>query len=191
MARASWTYEVPPVGAPSVALEEYMAETPTGERLGRVVTVLRHGDDFYLAVDRGTLPGRDVRAVPWSEVEGIDHDALAVRLPREALARGLELDPDKGVESGDAEARRVTDLPPGTPRTVSPDEPGPVDRPSYLVALGFGLLGMLALLGLFVAASRTTFTWEFVLFAIPLVLFVLAGVSAYRLFRRPYERADR
>jgi hypothetical protein len=45
-----------------------------------------------------------------------------------------------------------------------------------------------ATLALVVAATATEFTWEFALFAIPLVLLGAALVAAYRVFRNPYER---
>lgn len=190
MARAPWTYELPPAGAPSAGLEEYVVETAAGDHVGKVVVVLRRGDDHYLAVDRGKPPlAPDLRAFPWSDVASVDHAGLTVRLglSHDDSERSLELDPDKGVEGGEAEAVRVTELSPELAPAGSP-EAGPVDRPSYLVSLALAVLGLLSLLALFVAGLSVEFTWEFVLFAIPAVLFAAAGIFAYRLFRRPYER---
>ena len=190
MARAPWTYEVPPAGAPSAGLEEYVVETARGEQIGKVVVVLHRRDEYYLAVDRGKPPlARDVRAFPWSDVAAVDHDALTVRLTLsdEDVDGSLELDPDKGIEGVGAEAVRVAELSPELAPAASP-EAGPVDRPSYLLALALGLLGVFSTLALVVAAMSVDFDWEFALFAIPAILFAGAAVTAYRLFRTPYER---
>ena len=192
MTKAGWTYQVAPAGAPSAGLEEYVVESASGARVGKVTTVLRREGDFFLAVERGTPPvSHDVRAIPWNEIEGVDHEALSVRLKLadDAVEQSLELDPDKGVETEDAEAVRVTELPPGL-RQPGPtgDVAGPVDRPSYAVAIALGLAGVFSVLVLAIMAISVDFTWHFALFAIPAVLLALAGVSGYRTFRSPYER---
>lgn len=114
MAKASWTYEVPGAGTGSVALEEYVVEEASGEPVGKVVTVLERRGDLYVVVERGTPPlTHDLRAVPWDDIERVDHSALTVRLglAKEAIEETLELDPKKGVKAEDAEAHRVTELP--------------------------------------------------------------------------------
>ena len=73
------------------------------------------------------------------------------------------------------------------PRTVSPDESGPVDRPSYLAALVAGLLGAFSALLAFVVITVTDGVWRFAVLAVPVSLMVLGGVLAYRFFRRPSE----
>ncbi len=190
VAKAEWTYQVPPAGAPSTGLEEYVVQTASGTTVGKVVTLVRREGDVYVAVERGTPPlTHDLRAIPWRDVERVDHSALTVRLKVDdaAVEGGLELDPDKRTEGDEAEAVRVTEL----PRELTPDSaPGettePSDRPRYLATFALGALGVFSALVLAVAATATEFTWEFALFAIPLVLFVLAGASGYRTFRNPY-----
>lgn len=192
MARADWTYQVAPAGAPSQGLEEYVVTAASGDRVGKVQTLLSRDGDLYLAVERGTPPfSHDVRAIPWSQVAGVEHEALMVRLRVDAAAldETLELDPAKGVEGEDAEARRVTDLPTDLTRSVATgDVTGPVDRPTYALAIALGLLGVFAVFALAVAATAVEFTWHFVLFLVPALLLAAAAVSAYRVFRNPYER---
>jgi hypothetical protein len=188
VARASWTYEVPRAGSGSAGLEEYMVEDKSGEPVGKVVTLLEHGGEHYVLVERGRPPiQHDRRAVPWSDVEAVDHEALAVRidLTGEELSQVLQLDPEKQVEGGPAEAVRA--LPPRPPAT-SADVPGPVDRAApYAATFALGAIGLIVLLGLFLFASTTDFDWEYVLFVIPAALFVGALMTGYNLTRRPYE----
>ncbi len=191
MAKADWTYQVAPAGSPAAGLEEYVVEAASGVPVGKVTTVLAHGDEIYVAVERGQPPfTHDVRAVPRRDVERVDHSALTIRLrlSEQALDDALELDPDKGVEDGEAEAIRVTELPPELQPSSAPGAPGPVDRPTYVAALAFGAVGLFALLVLVIFALAVDFSWHFALFALPAVLFALAGVYAYRAFRTPYER---
>ena len=190
VAKVPWTYDVPPAGADSAGLEGYVVEAASGERVGLVVAVLGRDDEVYVAVERGSPPlTRDLRAVRWDDVASIDNTSLAVRLKlrADALEQALELDPDKGIEGGGGDAVRLTELPTEIAGFESP-EAGPVDRPSYLLALGLAVAGLFSLLALFVAAQAVEFTWHFALFAIPAVLLALAGLTAYRLFRRPYAR---
>ena len=191
MAKADWTYQVAPAGSPAAGLEEYVVEAASGARVGKVTSVLARGDEIYVAVERGQPPVRhDVRAVPWRDVERLEHSALTIRLrlSEEALDDALELDPDKGVEDGEAEARRVTELPQELRPSSAPDAPGPVDRPTYVVALALGAGGLFALLVLVIFALAVDFTWHFALFVVPAALLALAAVFAYRSFRTPYER---
>ena len=191
MAKADWTYQVAPAGSPAVGLEEYVVEAASGARVGKVTSVLARGDEIYVAVERGQPPLRhDVRAVPWRDVERLEHSALTIRLrlSEEALDDALELDPDKGVEDDEAEARRVTELPQELRPSSAPDAPGPVDRPTYVVALALGAGGLFALLVLVIFALAVDFTWHFALFVVPAALLALAAVFAYRSFRNPYER---
>jgi hypothetical protein len=188
MGRVQWTYEVPLAGAGSVGLEEYVVEAGSGEPVGKVLTVLERADRVYLVVERGLPPlRRDLRAVPWTDVESVDHAGLTVRLALtgEAFAEALQLDPEKGVEGGQAEAVRA--LPP-RPTGTSPDVPGPVDRAGpYTTMFALAAVGLIVLLGLVLLASTTDFTWEYALFLIPAALFLASLASVYRLMRRPYE----
>ena len=154
------------------------------------MTVLERRGELYVALERGTPPlTHDLRAVPWNDIERVDHSSLTVRLGlrKEAVDETLELDPKKRVEGERAEAHRLTELPPSLRPMSTPDAPGPVGRPLYVVALGSFALGLLAFLALFIAASSVDFTWHFALLAIPALLFLVSLVSGYRLFRRPYE----
>jgi len=181
---------VPPAGADTVALEEYVVETAEGNRIGKVVALLERDDDVYLAVERGTPPvHHDVRVFPLEEVEGVDHEGLLVRLRVEqaAVENSVELDPDKGVEDGQAEARRVTSLPDRLTPSAPPAS-GPVDRPAYGAALGLGALGLLTLLAAIILVGKADTPWRFVALAVPATILAFAGVVAYRLFRNPYER---
>jgi hypothetical protein len=189
VARAVWTYEVAPAGADSAGLEGYVVEAASGDEIGKVRTLLRRGDEVFVAVERSSPARRDTRAVLWSDVADVDHAALTVRLRRtdEAVDEALELDPDKAVSGGEADAVRLTELPEDLRPSMSPAEPGPTDRPPYLAALGLGLSGVFSLLALVIAASYVDFDWEFALFAIPAALFALAALAGWRLLRRPYE----
>jgi hypothetical protein len=189
VARAEWTYEVAPAGSDSAGLEGYVVEAASGGSVGAVRAVLRRDDEVYLAVTAGSPLGRETRAVPWSDVDRVDHESLTVRLagPTDAFAEALELDPDKAVEGEGADAVRLTELPAELRPSESPDARGPADRPPYLAALGLGLAAVFSLLALVMAATVIDFDWEFVLFAIPVALFALSGLAGWRLLRRPYE----
>jgi hypothetical protein len=184
---APWTYEVPPLAGAAEGLEDYAVETAAGEFLGKVKTVLRRGDDTYLAVESGVPLARTLYAVPWDDVADVDHEAVTVRLgrPPDELGSALELDPGKAVEGAGAEAVRVTDVPGQRSYTSAPDAPGPVDRPTYAGLLVVALIGVFSTLVLVLFAMTTDFTWQFALFAVPAVLLGAAGVLAYRFFRRP------
>jgi hypothetical protein len=189
VARADWTYEVAPAGADSAGLEGYVVEASSGDAVGTVRAVLRREDDVYLAVTPGSPVRRETRAVPWADVDEVDHERLTVRVrrPADTLEQALELDPDKAVEGGGADAVRVTELPAELRPSESPNTRGPADRAPYLAALGFGLAGVFALLALVIAATYVDFDWEFVLFVVPAALFALAVLAGWRLLRRPYE----
>jgi hypothetical protein len=190
--RAPWTYEVPPAGSDAVGREDYQVESAVGEQLGKVKSVLRHDDDVYVAVESGVPPVvRRVHAVKWHDVEDVDHDSLTVRLRMrsEEFARQLELDPGRGLEGERAEARRVTEIPPGAATSTElGGVTGPVDRPSYLVALGLGLAGVLATLIAIVVVTTTESESAYAVFGVPAILLGAAAVLGYRFLRRPSER---
>jgi hypothetical protein len=184
--KATWTYEVPPAGSDAVGLEDYAVETVGGAFLGKVKTVLRHDGRTYVLVESGPPLARRRHAVPTPAVAEIDHAALAIRLagPPADLPATLELDPAQAAECETAEAVRVTQLPEHLTPMSSPDARGPVDRPSYSLALALGLVGVFAALALVLFATTTAFTWQFALFAVPAVLLALAALFAYRAFSR-------
>jgi hypothetical protein len=187
---ADWTFEIPPATADAAGIEDYEVESAVAEPLGKVKTLLRRDDQLFLALEAGIPPlVQRIRAVPWDDIAEIDHDSLTVRLLARAdeLHRYPVLDAGRAVEAGEAEAVRVTDVPAEQPRTVSPDEPGPVDRPSYLAALVAGLLGVFTALLAVVVVTVTDASWRFAVLALPALLIVLSAVLAYRFFRRPSE----
>jgi hypothetical protein len=192
VAKAGWTYQVPPAGESAAGLEDYLVETRSGEQVGKVRTLIRRGQELYVVVERGNPPlSHDLRAVPWEEAETVDHDSLALtlRLDQDELERALELDPANQVENGDAEAQRVTELPPGLRQPSLPgSEAGPVDRPTYVAAISFFAIGLLAALGLALVITAVQDAWLVALGVIPALFFIAAGVSAYRALRSPYQR---
>jgi hypothetical protein len=188
--KEQWTYEVPPAGAGASGLEDYQVETRDGEIVGKIISVLDHEGDWYLAFDTGLPPVvRERRAVRWEDIVAIDHDALTVRIgvAEHELSEALELDPANQIEDGEADAVRLIDLP-NDVTDVDSRATGPIDRPSYTLAIALFAGGLLLLLGLALAASGTDFTWEFALFLFPVGLFTGAAVVAYRIYREPYER---
>ena len=184
---APWTYEVPPLAGDAAGLEDYEVETPAGEFLGKVKTVLRRGEDTYVVVESGVPLARTLHAVPWDDVADVDHGAVTVRLrqPPTELGSALELDPGKAVEGEGADAVRVTDVPGQQTYMSDPGAPGPVDRPTYAGLLVFALLGVFSALVLALFATTTDFAWQFALFLVPGLLLGVATVLAYRFFRRP------
>jgi hypothetical protein len=192
VAKAEWTYEVPRAGGSAEGLEEYVVEASSGERVGKVVTLLDRSGELFVVVERGTPPAvHDPRAVPWHDVENVDHAGLAVRLrlSAEELERALELDPDRGVENGEAEATRVTEIPAGDrPVAQPPGARGPVDRPTWAVALALAALGLFAFIVWVLVVGAGGGAWGFVALAVSVVSLLAAGVAGYRAFREPYER---
>jgi hypothetical protein len=197
MRKAPWTYEQPPGGEGAVGLEDYVVYTSEGTAAGKVTSLLRRRDELYLVVDRGSPPlSHDRRAVPWAEVSGVDHAALAVSLALSVseFERAAELDPGLAVEPAssetraDAGARRMVDLPPeANPGPASNQARGPEDRSLlYAASLGLGLFAVLGLLG--VVALVSVSGGDLVpFFLVPIALGALSLVLGYKLWRRPYE----
>jgi hypothetical protein len=185
MTRAVWTYEVPAAGGGAVGIEDYAVEGSDGEFVGKVLTLLQHEDEVFLAIERGLPPvRRDRRVISWAAVDAIDHAGPLVRLrmPAAQVEHALELDPKKGVEGGRGQAVRLTSLPAELAPSSSPASPGPVDRPTYAIALTLGLLGALSTLLVIVVLTVTDVWWPIALVAVPLALFVAAGILAHRFF---------
>jgi hypothetical protein len=201
MPDARWTYEQPPGGRGAEGLEDYVAYTAEGDPAGKVTSLLRHAGDVLVVVDRGSPPfTHDRRAIPWAQVEGVDHAALAVRLRLSAaqlegvprLDPDLAVEPAAGEESAEATALRTADLPAeARPHASSPEGRRPADRPYlYAAALGAGLFAVLGMLG--AVALVTAGGGDLVpFFLVPLVLGAVALLLAYRLWRRPYEGPPR
>jgi hypothetical protein len=192
MPEADFTYQVRTLAQPSFGIEDYTVYTSDGSRVGTVGALLDRAGTRLLLVEDGVAPvALRRRAVPWEQVERVDHDALAVWLvlDSEAFERdALELDPDKGVEEDDAEARRVTELPDELiPPSQGPAVRGPVDRPRWLEAFTvFCLFGFSTL----VATIVVYFTDDnrlAALYAVPAVLAAVTAWLGYRASREPYE----
>ena len=183
------TYESSPGGADTAGLEDYVVETSTGERIGTVVVSVEEAGRRWLVVETGMPPvRRDRRAVPWSEIEEVDHDALTVVVAVSSAA-SLERVPDTGRE-GQAPAERITETPDSPGLVPTGDVAGPTDRTTTLfAALACFALGLLTLLGVVAVLSRHGEDWPYVaLVVIPVVLILLSGGLGYRLWRDPYSR---
>lgn len=190
MRTAEWTYEVAPAGGSAEGLDEYVVETESGDRLGKVTTLLRYDEELFLAVERGHPPlHHDVVAIPWPDVAGVEQERLTVRVADASLERAVALDPKRGVEDGGAEAQRVTELPSGVLHRVRPGgETGPADEPTYAAALIVGGIGLYTLLAAIIAIGHSDVPWRFALVAVPAVLLAVAGALLYRAWRQPYGR---
>jgi PRC-barrel domain protein len=166
------TYEVPPGGADATGLEDYVVETSGGERIGTVVDSVEEGGRRWVVVETGLPPfKRDRRAIPWSEIEEIDHDSLAVRVAAPATG-SLERLPDARRED-QPEARRVAESPAG--------RSGPLFA-SFALGL-LTLLGVVALL-----SRRGSDSLYPAALIVPVALLLLSAVLGYRLWRDPYSR---
>jgi hypothetical protein len=191
MPRADWTYEVPPLGSGTIWVEEYLVYDAEGEPVGKVFAVLEHDGQLFLGIEREQLPLKHHRhAIPFDAIDEIDDEHAAIHLN----LRTLELDPDKNIEGGPADATRVTEVPPEHVPPATPPAPavtGPVDRPpSYLSSLlvrgaGVALLAVGAIYGI----HRTTTVALF--FTVPAVILLLALLSFWRGWVVPWQAPNR
>ena len=183
------TFEVPPGGTDAAGLEDYGVELRGGERIGTIVGSVEERGRRWLVVETGLPPfKRDRRAIPWSEIEHIDHDALLVTVAAPTAETFPRL-PAAGRED-DAPARRVTESPDAPSHVPTGDVAGPTDRNTLLfgalASFALGLLTLLAVMALLSRRGDHEFVWGAL--AIPVVLLLAAGVLGYRLWRDPYER---
>lgn len=166
-----------------------MVETSSGERVGTVVDSVEEGGQRWVVVETGLPPfKRDRRAIPWGEIEEIDHDSLAVRVAAPA-AESLARLRDAGREER-APARRVTESPDAPSFVPTGDVAGPRDRTGAVFAgLASFALGLLTLLGVLGLLSRPGRDWPYLAaLVLPAALLVLSGILGYRLWRDPYSR---
>jgi hypothetical protein len=182
------TFEVPPGGADAAGLEDYGVELRGGERIGTIVGSVEEGGGRWLVVETGLPPfKRDRRAIPWSEIEHVDHDALLVTIAA-PTAESFPRLPAAGRED-DAPARRVTESPDAPSYVPTGDVAGPTDRNTLLFAalasFALGLLTLLAVIALLSRRGDHGFVWASL--AVPVVLLLAAGILGYRLWRDPYE----
>jgi hypothetical protein len=190
MARAAWTYELPPVTGDSVGLEEYLVYDGDGFPVGRVFAVLEREGSRWLGIEREPLPTRsDRRVVPFKAIAELDHENMAVHLTLEPgeIESTLELDPGNGVEQG-GEAQRVTRIPPVelAPRRDPPRAPSPVDRGVALGAALLALFGVLALWAVFVFWGSRNASTALPFLAVPGLLFGAAAFLGYRARSQPW-----
>jgi hypothetical protein len=193
MARADWTYELPPLGGDSVWLEEYLVYDRDGEPAGKVFAVLERDGQQWLGIEREHLPLRhDRRVVSFDQVRETDHENLAVHLALTAdeIDGALELDPERGVEQGGA-AKRIVDVPRDQlPPLHDAGAPGPVDRVVTLAAPLAALFATLSLLAVFIFWGASNSSDALPYFAVPGTLFAVAGLLAYRAWSRPWTRSS-
>jgi hypothetical protein len=190
MAKTDYTYELRVFAEDAFGIEDYVVRASDGEPVGTVAGLLRRDGELLLAVERDAPPAlHDRRVVRWRDVGDVDHEALAVwlRLPKERFEAADELDPDAMRVDGEAEARRVIDLPPDLAPRPEVSPAGPVDR--SIVPLLPAVAGVVALGVLLVVAGATAFQtpWLYLGFIVPAVLAVAGAGIAYRAWRRPYE----
>lgn len=191
MAKESFTWQAAPAGSDSQNLEEYLvAERETGDTVGKVVTTIVHEERPYVVVDRSDSPlGREYRAIPLDDVD-LDHVDLVVHVGAGALDAALELDPDKRVESPDADARRVGALPAkDVPTTVPAGSRRVRDTGVLPLAVATGIVATFALLVVAALLTSGDSSWYWALLVVPAALAAVSGALLWRAWRRPWDRA--
>ena len=183
------TFEVPPGGADAAGLEDYGVELRGGERIGTIVDSVEEGGRRWLVVETGLPPfKRDRRAIPWSEIEHVDHDALLVTVAAPTAETFPRL-PEAGRED-DAPARRVTESP-DAPRLRADRGRGRADRPEHASLRSPGLVRARpahAARGRRSSQPARRSRVRLGRPALPVVLLLAAGILGYRLWRDPYSR---
>lgn len=181
MTRAGHTSQPHAGGQDAAGVEGYVVRTDDGEAVGTVEQLLRRDGRPLLVVDR--------RIVPWSQVETVDHEALAVwlRLSPEAFEACERADAEAPDEEGLSAAERDVDVPRELIPPPQQEPAGPVDR--TLLPLLIGFAGAVAFTALIVVAAATAFEtpWVYVGFVVPAVLAVATVAVMYRAWRSPYE----
>jgi hypothetical protein len=190
--KAEFSYEVRKAATEPVWIEDYVVRTSDGAAVGTVAAVLDRSGERLLVVERGVVAvAQDRRVVPWGDVEQVDHDALAVwlRLDETAFVDGAaELDPDRAVEEGAAEARRLREAPADGIPNARAEGGGPLDRATLAYAVACVGLAAFGTLVLAVVATATESSLPLVLLVVPAALLVAAVVLGYRAYRNPYTR---
>jgi hypothetical protein len=179
--RADQTSQPHAGGQEAAGVEDYVVRTGDGEAVGTVEQLLRRDGRLLLVVDG--------RLVAWSEVERVDHEALAVwlSLSRDAFAESERPAADAPEEKGLSAAERHVEVPHELIPRPEQEPAGPVDRPLLPLLIGFA--GAVAFTALIVVAAATAYEtpWIYVGFVVPAVLAVATGVVMYRAWRSPYE----
>jgi hypothetical protein len=190
VAKAGFTYEVRKLPTDPVWIEDYVVRTRDGGSVGTVGAVLERAGERLIVVDRGAVPAHDRRVVPWRDVDRIDHGAVAVwlRLDEATFERdALELDPERGVEEGPAEARRLSEPPDDLTPPPEQQPAGPVDRSLPIAAVTLLGLGAFLLLVVVLVVSLSEEVWPLVFAVVPAGLIVASAVLGYRSYRDPYR----
>ena len=186
------TYERPPEGAEGVGLEGYTVFDERGEALGRVTTVTERGGQVELVLGDGAPPfGGKPAVVSWSAVRSVDHERLAIEITEAGEVDELQSEQLVEAGGGAGEARRLTDVPSGTPSAVAPDERRV--RPRPLVAVGWALFFLSSVLFLppIALAFGAGSLWYLLLLAVPAALLAIAATLIRRSLRAPYEAPPR
>lgn len=186
----SWSYELPPAGAPDVGLEQYHVAGPGADEW-KAAALLERNDELYVAAaPSGIALTRRLVAIPWSAVDHVSHDELTIHI--RGLDDAVELDPAKAVENAPADARRVTELPPElTGSQATGDVAGPRDRLRLFAALGAAALGFVTLMGVIVLITESSSRWTLALLVVPAAILVLALVLSIEAWKHPYAPASR
>ena len=186
------TYERPPGGAEGAGLEGYTVFDERGETLGRVMTVTERDGAVELVLDEGARPfGGNHAVVSWSAVRAVDHERLAIEIAEAGEVEELRSEQLVETDGAEGEARRLSDVPTGTPAAVSPDERRV--RPRPLVAVGWGLLFLSSVLFLppIALAFGAGSMWYLLLLAVPAALLAVSAAIILRTLEAPYEAPPR
>ena len=193
MAKAQFTYEVRRGPQEPVAIEDYVVRTAEGDSAGTVGALLDRSGERLLVVDSGVPAIRGTRrVVPWSCVDRVDHEAIAVWLKLDAAEferSALELDPDRAVEEGDGdvEARRISEPPADLIPAPQAQLSGPVEKTRWLATFACFVATIFSALAVVMVVSSTgNSTWA-LLFLVPGALTLVTAALAYRQYRDPYE----
>ena len=182
MGRADHTSQSHAGGQDAAGVEDYVVRIDDGEAVGTVEQLLRRDGRLLLVVNG--------RLVPWSKVESVDHEALAVwlRLSADAFEESCaRADADAPDDEGLSAAERDVDVPSELIPPPEQEPAGPVDRPLMPLLIGFA--GAVAFTALIVVAAATAYEtpWIYVGFVVPAVLAVATVAVMYRAWRSPYE----
>ena len=177
-----------PGGQDAVGVEDYVVRTSDGAAAGTVERVSRREGVTALVLERAATPGRHDRTlVDWSDVERVDHEALAVWL--RLSADQLDAAPAAAAEDDGPglSAPERADAPRDRVPSPERDPGGPVDRPLLPLLIAFA--GAMAFTALLVVAAATAFEtpWLYLGLLLPALILVVTIAVMFRASRRPYE----
>jgi hypothetical protein len=198
MTKVSWSYEVPRAVEEAHGLEGYSVYDRGGERVGNVFELVDRGGELWLLVELPTLPlSRDRHAIPWSQVETVDHGSLGVwlALGGQELSESLEIDPGLAIdtEASDIEpdAVRVAEFPHELEQPFLAER-NPRDRVLVIGGIATSLLALWSVLAVMILLTpRHVSDWRLAFAAVPIALLTLSTAIGYRAWRQPYEQYPR